>query len=146
MQSPVTLFTRGISIRKQLPLLICLLLLTLITLFGAISYIGIRRASMEAGQERLKSLTGQLSSLFQQSAHAMIASTQDIANREEIRNYLSPDAGPRSYPEEPSIPRPSPARALEVLSKLTTDTTNILVELQDAQGKRLLYAGRDKIA
>jgi len=132
----ITLFPRGLSIRKQLPLLICLLLLTLITLFGTISYIGIRRASMEAGQERLKSLAGQLSSLFQQSTHSMAVATQEIANREEIGRWLATD------PEH----RPSSAGPSEELHRLIPDTLNALVELQDAQGKRLLYAGRDKIA
>jgi len=71
---------RNLSIRQQLLLLICLLLLTCILLFGAISYIGIRRATLGVGKERLKNLTGQLSSMFQQSARTMAAATQATAN------------------------------------------------------------------
>jgi len=131
-----TLLPGGLSIRKQLPLLICLLLLTLITLFGAISYIGIRHASMASGQERLKSLTNQFSSLFQQSMHAQAAATRDIANREEILSFLTAD------PEH----RPSPAPATAALQKLMTDSTNALVELQDLQGRGVLYIGKKLIA
>src|ERR1700722_6272919 len=72
---------RNLSIRQQLPLLICLLLISLILLFGAVSYIGIRRATLGAGQERLRSLTGQLASLFQQNARTMLNMTQTSANQ-----------------------------------------------------------------
>ena len=46
---PVAFSFRNLSLRQQLPLLICLLLLTLILLFGAISYIGISRATLGIG-------------------------------------------------------------------------------------------------
>ena len=70
---------RNLSIRQQLPLLICLLLISLILLFGIVSYVGIRRATLGVGQDRLRSLTGELASLFQQNARNMTAATQTIA-------------------------------------------------------------------
>ncbi|HEX9514109.1 MAG TPA: ATP-binding protein [Puia sp.] len=125
----------GLSIRKQLPLLICLLLLTLITIFGAISYIGIRRASLAIGQQRLKSVTDALSSMFQQSAHTLTVATQAVAGQEDIVNFLLADSGRR----------PSPAKALEAMQKLKTDSQTVLVQLQDVHGQSLLLIGKDKI-
>jgi signal transduction histidine kinase len=117
-----------------LPLLICLLLLTLILLFGAISYIGIRRATLGIGKERLRTLTLQLSSMFQQNARTLTAATQATANREEIVRYLGTD------------PQHQPAAAtasLAVMQKLLADSQTVRVELRDIQGRVLLYAGRD---
>src|SRR5258708_1528825 len=125
----------GLSIRKQLPLLICLLLLTLITIFGAISYIGIRRASLAIGQQRLKSVTDALSSMFQQSAHTLTVATQAVAGQEDIVNFLLADSGRR----------PSPAKALEAMQKLKTDSQTVLVQLQDVHGQSLLLIGKNKI-
>jgi signal transduction histidine kinase/type II secretory pathway pseudopilin PulG len=123
---------RIISIRQQLPLLICLLLLVMILLFGTISYMGIRRASMAIGQQRLQSLTEQLSGMLQQSAHNLIAGTRIIANSQDIADYLETD---------PTHPR-SPGKATEAFQKLLTDTQTVWVELRDPQGRRLLWQGR----
>lgn len=124
---------RKLSIRQQLPLLICLLLLTVILLFGAISYIGIRRAAEGIGQERLRSLTGELSSLFRQQARTMSTATQAAANKEEIVNYFEQD------PQHP----PSPAPVLAAMHQFLTDSQNVRIELRDTGGRVLLYAGRD---
>jgi signal transduction histidine kinase len=78
---PLRFSFNNLSIRQQLPLLICLLLLSLILTFGAVSYFGIRKATLGIGQDRLRSLTGQLSSLFGQNAKSMLASTQASANQ-----------------------------------------------------------------
>jgi len=132
---PIAFPLRGLSIRRQLPLLICLLLLTLIATFGTISYIAIRRAALGIGQERLKSLTDELSSLFQQSAHNLTVATQTIANHEDIVKYLSADSGRR----------PLPAKTLEQLQKLKTDSQTVLVQLQDLHGNPLLSIGKAKV-
>lgn len=101
---------RNLSIRQQLPLLICLLLISLIVLFGTVSYIGIRRAALGAGEERLRSLTGQLTSLFQQNARAMLNATQANANQVNV-------TGGR-----------------EVMEKVMQDTLTIRVEITDTSG------------
>ncbi|HXB94150.1 MAG TPA: ATP-binding protein [Puia sp.] len=123
---------RNLSIRKQLPLLICLLLLVLIFLFGAISYMGIRRATMGIGQQRLHTLTQQLSSLFQQSAHTLASGTQAIAGKEEIVDFF--DA------RDPL----SLQKTQEVLGRVLADSQTVRVELRDLRGAVLLHAGRDK--
>jgi signal transduction histidine kinase len=131
---PVAFSLRNLSIRQQLPLLICFLLLVFILLFGAISYIGIRSAALGIGKERLRSLTAQLSSIFQQSARSMAAATQATANREEIVHYL----------EKGLSDRPGVAQApLVVMQKLLGDSQTARVELRDLQGNVLLYTGKD---
>ncbi len=54
----------GLSIQQRLPLLICVLLLSVVLAFGWLSEIGVRKAAMEMGKERLGELTRQLGSLF----------------------------------------------------------------------------------
>ncbi len=126
--------SRGLSLRQQLPLLICLLLLSSILLYGTISYIAVRRAVMEVGRERLHSLTEQLASLFQQSAHTLAVATQNIADQKEIINYLDSDSAK------------NPAQAREAMEKLgKPDSLTALIELQDTHGACMLYAGREII-
>jgi signal transduction histidine kinase len=123
---------RIISIRLQLPLLICLLLLVMILLFGTISYMGIRRASMAIGQQRLQSLTEQISGMLQQSAHNLVAGTRTVANNQDILDYLQPD------PAHPSLP----GKATAAFQKLLADTQTVWVELRDLRGRRLLSQGK----
>ena len=123
---------RALSIRQQLPLLICLLLLVLILLFGTISYMGIRRASMAIGQQRLRSLTEQLASLFQQSARTLAAGTRNVANNQDIVDYFATLPGRE----------PSTYKATAALEVLLGDTQTVWVELRDLHGKQLLRRGR----
>ena len=131
---PAAFSFRNLSLRQQLPLLICLLLLTLILLFSAISYIGIRKATLSIGKERLRTLTQQLSSMFQQNARTLTAATQATANREEIVSYFG--AAP---PHQPAAAQAS----LAVMQKLLADSVTVRVELRDTHGGVLLYTGRD---
>ena len=120
------------SIRQQLPLLICLLLLVMILLFGTISYLAIRKASMAIGQQRLQTLTEQLSAMLQQSAHNVIVGTRAIANSADITDYLEAD---------PAHP-PLPGKTAEAFQKLMADSLTVWVELRDVQARRLLWQGR----
>jgi len=120
------------SIRQQLPLLICLLLLVMILLFGTISYLAIRKASLAIGQQRLQTLTEQLSSMLQQSAHNVIAGTRTIANGADITDYLEAD---------PAHP-PLPGKTAEAFQKLMADSLTVWVELRDRGARRLLWQGR----
>ena len=107
---PARFSFRNLSIRLQLPLLICLLLLSLILLFGAISYYGIRSATLGIGQERLRSLTGQLTSMFQQNAKTMLNVTQASANQVNVSGVNA------------------------VFQKIMQDTLTARVELVDTSG------------
>ena len=101
---------RNLSIRQQLPLLICLLLLSLILLFGAVSYYGIRSATLGIGQARLRSLSEQLTSMFQQNARTMLNVTQADANQVNVSG------------------------AGKVFQKIMQDTLTARVELLDTSG------------
>lgn len=107
---PVGFSFRNLSIRQQLPLLICLLLLSLILLFGAVSYYGIRSATLGIGQERLRSLSEQLTSMFQQNARTMLNVNQASANQVNVTG------------------------ANEVFQKIMQDTLTSRVELLDTTG------------
>src|ERR1700722_13874997 len=107
---PARFSFRNLSIRQQLPLLICLLLLSLILLFGAVSYYGIRSATLGIGQERLRSLTGQLTSMFQQNARTMLNGTQASANQVNVSGVNA------------------------VFQKIMQDTLTARVELVDTSG------------
>jgi signal transduction histidine kinase len=121
-----------LSIRQQLPLLICLLLILVITLFGSISYLGVRRASMAIGEQRLQSLTQELSSLFQQNGHTLAASTQTLARQDDIVNYFS---------GEPATGVAS-GKALEAMKKMLVDSMTVGADLRDLRGRSLLTVGR----
>lgn len=135
---PHSFALRNLSIRQQLPLLICLLLVVLILLFGTISYLGIRRATMAIGQQRLRSLTEQLSSLFQQSAHTMASGTQTVAGDTGIVHFVTAAADPRHAPD--------PSVAMHTLSRLLADSQTVSVELRDPQGNVVLRDGRRQMS
>src|SRR5579864_5887133 len=125
--SKLPLFSlRRLSIRQQLPLLICLLLTVLMVVFGTVSYMGVRRAALGIGQQRLRTLTEQLATMFKQSARTLAGATQAVANREEMAGYLEKqDAS-------------SAAAAQKVLQQLLADSQSVRVELLDLQGREVL--------
>ena len=162
---------QGLSIRKQLPLLICLLLLVIILLFGAISYWSMRTAALDIGRQRLQTLTGQLASLFQQSAHSLIATTKTAAGDKELVHYLDPilrdpadsgkalashrdpaDSGKAlASHRDPAdsgkalASHRDPAdsgKALASLRRMLGDNRIVRTELRDPNGIPLLHAGR----
>jgi signal transduction histidine kinase len=93
-------------------------LLSLIITFGAVSYFGIRKATLGIGETRLRSLTEQLASLFGQNAKTMLAITQSDANR-------ITDSG-----------------AKKVFFKIMQDTLTDRVELVDTSGNVLSAESR----
>jgi signal transduction histidine kinase len=83
-----------------------------------VSYYGIRSATLEIGQERLQTLTGQLTSMFQQNAKTMLKATQAIANQVDVSG------------------------AKEVFQKIMQDTLTVRVELVDTSGNILSAENR----
>ncbi len=121
---------RPTSIRQQLPLLICTLLLILITVFGTVTYIAIRRIALSMGQDRLRSLTEEFASLYRQAGRSLATTTQVAANRVEIANYLSTDAA-HQQSVSPSMPG--------LLQKVLVDSQMSWIELTDTLGRSLMY-------
>ncbi|HEV2354705.1 MAG TPA: ATP-binding protein [Puia sp.] len=128
---------RNLSIRLQLPLLTCLLLLILILSFGAVSYIGIRRATMGIGQERLRTLTGELSTLFQQSARALTTATRSIAKGDTIVQFVS-----RGLQQPPASNR---AAVMALQKVLDADSVTVRMELRDTAGNILLAIDQHRL-
>jgi signal transduction histidine kinase len=121
---------RRYSIQKRLPLLICLLLLIVIVTFGWISYSAVKKASIETGKLRLRSLSGQLGPMFAQSAQTAITATRTAAAQEALKKCLQ-SAGKDSVPE-----------VLTVLQKLQKDSTWFLVQLVNDRFETVLHTGK----
>ncbi len=109
-----------LSIRQRLPLLICVLLLTIILIFGFTSYIGVKKAALKVGHDRLQSLSDQLSIILAGSARSAISFTYVVANKPAIKKFLV------SYGKD------SAAEALKLLEALRTDTLYEQVELRNS--------------
>jgi signal transduction histidine kinase len=124
---------RGLSIQQRLPLLICILLLCIIVTFSLMSYVGVKRAALAMGRERLMSLTEQLSTLFGKSAQGFITATHVAATQESIRETLS------------SGTVESKANAFQTLEKLRLDSSSVLVELLDSNRKQVLLSSKSNI-
>ena len=125
---------RGLSIQQRLPLLICVLLLSVIITFSLVSYIGVKNAAMKTGKERLRLVTSQLSTMFTQSSQMLISTTRAVANQDAIKKYLQ-------------IAEPdSQAQAMAVIEKLRVDTTSVLVDLLNRNRMVVLRSGKGSIA
>jgi signal transduction histidine kinase len=134
---PIAFSFRPTSIRQQLPLLICLLLLTLITVFGTVTYIAIRRIALSMGQERLRSMTEEFSSFYRQAARTLSTATQNAANQKEIVSYLSKNSA-----HQPPISSSMPG----ILQKVLVDSQMAWIELTDTLGRTLVYTDSRIIA
>lgn len=122
-----------VSIRKRLPLLIGTLLLTGTMLFGWISYVGVKKAALKVGQDRLLALTEQLSSLFPNSTRTYITSTLSVAGQEAVKKYLYSNG------------KDSAAEVLKALQKLRQDTSFVQVELLNADRMNILNSAKEGI-
>jgi signal transduction histidine kinase len=108
------------SIQHRLQFLICILLLSAIALFSFASYYGLKQAAMAIGEERIHSLTDELSSMFGQSAGTLKKTIGAAANQNFVKQYIK--SGGRDFRNE----------TLEALDKLHRDSNWVLVELLDS--------------
>jgi len=77
-----------LTIRQRLTLLICSLLLVSLLIFGATSYIGVRKAALKIGKERLQTLSLHLSTMLTSSTRNLVTSTYAQANKPSVKAYL----------------------------------------------------------
>jgi signal transduction histidine kinase len=119
----------GLSIQQRLPLLICVLLSMVILIFSLVSYYGVKKAAIEIGKNRLRSLTDELGTMFSQSSQALKTQMAATAKQEAVKIALS-SGGIDSAKE-----------ALAVMNKLKRDSTWLLFELMDAHRVTLLSSG-----
>jgi signal transduction histidine kinase len=123
-----------LSIKQKLPLLICVLLLSVIVIFGYTSYIGIKNAGLSAGKERLNSLTTQLSGLLQQSSGFLVPNARSAANKLPIKKYLQSNGKDSVY------------EAKQALNNAREDTLIPLVELFNVNHEKILSSDNPRIS
>jgi signal transduction histidine kinase len=124
---------RGLSIQQRLPLLICMLLLSVVIAFTVVSYIGVKNAAMRAGRDRLNSLTDQLATVFTQTAHAYIGATRSTALNDSIKACLL------------TLDPYTCTAAINALDKVREDTMTVYVSVHDGKKRRVLESGKDNI-
>jgi PAS domain S-box-containing protein len=77
-----------LTIRRRLPLLIAALLLSILLVFGIISYLGIRTAELQAGEQRLQNSSLQLSNMLSNSTDNMVATAHGQASNPSVKAWL----------------------------------------------------------
>jgi PAS domain S-box-containing protein len=125
------LFSSRNSIRQRLTFSICLQLLTVMLIFGGISYIGARKIALKLGEDRLKTLSNQLGTMIAGNAHTLLSATYSVANRPAIKKYLLSNG------------KDSAGETMKLLESLRSDTLFVLVELKNSKGVTVINpAGR----
>lgn len=123
----------GLSIQQRLPLLICILLSALILTFSLVSYYGVKKASIEIGKNRLRTLTDELGSNFSKSSLALNKLIMAAVKQDSIKRFIL--SGGTELEQE----------ATDVLKRLKKDSTWSLIELLDSNRIPLLRLGNEKI-
>lgn len=119
-----------LSLRQQIPLLVCLLLCSVIVIFGLLAYMSVKSIEIKAGKLRLVSLASQAGSMIEESLKGIIINTEEVIPEEAIRTYL------KSGAEE------SKTTILNVLQRIGGDGSSVCAELRDSSFRVLLSAGR----
>ena len=78
----------SLPIRYRFSIFICSLLLFVIVVFGLISYIGVKKATVKVGEGRLVQLTQQLSHQFSESIHTAVSRTYNAVNKPSLKKFL----------------------------------------------------------
>jgi two-component system, NarL family, sensor histidine kinase UhpB len=120
-----------LSIRQRITVFTCVLLLSIILVFGLISSIGVRRAALKVGQDRLQSLTEQLSTMLSGNSKNFISTTFTAANKPAIKSYLL------------SGGKDSSMEVTKILGDLRKDTSNVEVELRNSAYAEILRSAKD---
>ena len=118
----------GLSLQKRLPFLICILLCSVIITFTILSYYGVKKAALDTGKHRLRSLTDQLATMFAQTCQAMTAPVFAVHPDVLRKNIRS--GGIDSKDE-----------ALAAINKLKKDSSYLLVALLDSAKRPVLETG-----
>ena len=124
-------FFLRLSLGQRLPLIIFLLLLSIILIFGITSYIGVSRAELNAGEDRLKVLSEQLSSMLTGNTHSMVASAKENGNTPHIINYVKTNGADSS------------SETVEDLIALRKDTGYLKVEIKNADFQTIYSSAKN---
>ena len=124
-------FFLRLSLGQRLPLIIFLLLLSIILIFGITSYIGVSRAELNAGEDRLKVLSEQLSSMLTGNTHSMVASAKENGNTPHIINYVKTNGADSS------------SETVEDLIALRKDTGYLKVEIKNVDFQTIYSSAKN---
>jgi hypothetical protein len=91
-------------------------------IFGGISYIGARKIALKLGEDRLRTLSNQLSTMVAGSTHNFLSSTYSIANQPAVKRYLLTNG------------KDSIEQTARLLEKLASDSLFVQVELKNSMG------------
>ncbi len=119
-----------LSLRQQIPLLVCLLLCSVIVIFGFLAYMSVKSIEIKAGKLRLASLAAQAGNMIEESLKDIIIHTEEAVPEDAIRTYL------KSGADE------SKNTILNVLQRIGGDGSSVCAELRDSSFRVLLSAGR----
>jgi len=122
-----------LSIKQRLPLLIFILLFTIIVIFSWISYLGVKKATLEIGRDRLSTLTNQLSGMFQQSFGVLTATAHNATVQPAVKNFLR--TGGKESRED----------ALKAIEGVKRDTQSVDIELLDVHRATLLRSVKSEV-
>jgi len=115
-----------LSIQQRLPLLICTLLLSAITIYGFANYYSLKKAILAIGRERLSSVTDQMSAMFGQSSQTLIKAGNNAASQDAVIQCVK--SGGNAFRKE----------TIEVLNKLHRDTTWVSTALINTDLKTIV--------
>lgn len=121
---------RELSLRQQIPLLVCILLCSVVVIFGLLAYMSIKNIEIKAGKLRLLSLASQAAGMIEESLKDVIINTEEVIPEEAIRIYLK-----SGTPESKNT-------ILEVLERIGGDGSSVCAELRDSSFRVLLSAGK----
>lgn len=127
-------FLPRLSLRQRLPLLICGLLLSVMLVFGWMSYLGVKNAALSAGEDRLKVLSAQLTAMLSGQLRNLVTNTYTAVNKPAIKQYLLSNG------------TDSAAEALKLLEEIRArDTNSVHMALLNAERKQMLRSGKDGV-
>jgi PAS domain S-box-containing protein len=120
----------SLNIRQRLPLFICILLLVIISIFATTSFVGIKHASLNIGEQRLIEGTNQLSSLLVSSVRSIKSNNYSVANWPAVKSFLSTDGK-------------DSATARHLRDLLTVDSNTVATIVLSKDGRLLLSSARN---
>jgi PAS domain S-box-containing protein len=123
-----------LTIRQRLPLLISLLLLSISLIFGFISYLGVRKAALKVGEERLQTLSLQLSTMLSGNVQGLITTTHVQANTPAVRSFLLSNG------------KDSAETVKKWLSQLLNDSNYVAACLLNSRRVRLIDSAKTDIS
>jgi len=114
-----------LSIRQKLPLFICGLILAIVLNFGILSYLGVRKAALKTADQRLKSLSFQLSDLLSAQTNILLSTSYEKANTSAVQKFVRSGGSDSAQVVE------------NWLRELQKDSNNARVDLLDINYKKL---------